>query len=409
MNRGLITALLAIQLAIGCQSKADFVDQALSYCAIQVDRSIEQLQSTTLASAELSNTEGVNYNLTPRNIATGETSWNLREVRKEEWIAGFWPGVLWYDYEFTQNDRIKHEAENYTAALEFLSRTPAYDHDLGFLVYCSYGNGYRLTGNPHYKEVILRTADTLATLFNPEVGTILSWPREVETFGGHNTIMDNLINLEMMFWASENGGSSSLRDMAIMHADTTMKYNFRDDGSSYHVAVYNPAGGFIRGCTHQGYADDSMWARGQAWGIYGYTVCYRFTKDVRYLEFAQKITDLYLDKLPADMVPYWDFNDPQIPNVSRDASTAAIVASALLELSTYLPSAKGVKYQEDAQRMLRELHRNYKGGDAPALLLHSTGHRPAGTEIDYAIIYADYYYYEALLRLRRLETGGSVF
>lgn len=183
-----------------------------------------------------------------------------------------------------------------------------------------------------------------------------------------------------------------------------MKYNFRPDGTSYHVAVYDPeTGRHIRSCTHQGYSDSSMWARGQAWGIYGYTMCYRFTRDRKYLDFAAGITDVYLSMLPEDMIPYWDFNDPEIPNVSKDASAAAVVASALIELSGYVGGKKGEEYLDAAEKMLSSLYENYRGGDScPAFLLHSTGHRPAGTEIDYSIIYADYYYIEALLRLKNL-------
>ena len=153
--------------------------------------------------------------------------------------------------------------------------------------------------------------------------------------------MDNLINLEMLFWAAENGGRPEYAEIARSHAGTTMKYNFRPDGTSYHVAVYDPeTGRHIRSCTHQGYSDSSMWARGQAWGIYGYTMCYRFTKDRKYLDFACKIADVYLSKLPEDLIPYWDFNDPAIPDAPRDASAAAVVASALIELSGYAEGEK---------------------------------------------------------------------
>ncbi len=391
MKRKAILAGLACfaLMAVGCKSQnRTFSEDALQFCTDQVSKSIEQLTPA-------------NYTMMPRNIRLGGTRWNLRKAEKSEWTAGFWPGVLWYGYEASDSAKILDEAKNYTASLEFLSRTPAYDHDLGFLVYCSYGNGYRLTGDKKYKEVILATADTLATLFNPKVGTILSWPREIKRFGGHNTIIDNMINLEMMFWAAENGGSKELWDMAVMHADTTMKYHFRPDGSSYHVAVYDQKnGGHIRSVTHQGYADDSMWARGQGWGIYGYAICYRFTKDKRYLDFAKKITDLYLDQLPEDMIPYWDFNDPRIPNAPRDASAAAVVASALLELSDYVDSADSKRYFDAAVAMLEELDANYRSVTSPAVLNHSTGHHPNRSEIDYSIIYADYYYMEALLRLK---------
>ena len=279
------------------------------------------------------------------------------------------------------------------------------------MVFCSYGNGYRLTGNPEYKQVIINTADSLSALFNPRVGNMLSWPRYVELFGGHNTIMDNMINLEMLFWAAKNGGNPYLFDIAVAHADKTMKYHFRPDYTSYHVAVYDTlTGEFIKGVTHQGYSDDSMWARGQAWAIYGYTVVYRETKDVRYLDFVQKVTDVYLKNLPEDYVPYWDFNDPSIPDAPRDASAACVVASALLELSGYLPAEKALEYKQAAVKMLASLSSDkYQCGKSkPAFLLHSTGHLPAGSEIDASIIYADYYYMEALLRLKRLTENKPV-
>ena len=378
------------------------VNKALDYCAKQTQRTLTELETDS----------GIDYTMMPRNIMADEQHWNCRKATKEEWCAGFWPGVLWYDYEYTKDKQVLEEAENFTHSLKFLSHIPAYDHDLGFLVFCSYGNGYRLTKNPAYKQVILDTADTLATLFNPIVGTILSWPREVEPRNWpHNTIMDNMINLEMLFWAAKNGGNPYLYDIAVSHADKTMKSQFRPDYTSYHVAVYDTiTGNLIKGVTHQGYADSTMWARGQAWAIYGYTVVYRETKDPKYLDFVQKVTDVYLDRLPEDKVPYWDFDDPSIPNAPRDASAGAVVASALLELSTYLPNGTGKRYKDAAIEMLTSLSSDsYQSGESkPSFLLHSVGHWPNHSEIDASIIYADYYYIEALLRLKRLQEGYGV-
>ena len=378
------------------------VNKALDYCAKQTQRTLTELETDS----------GIDYTMMPRNIMADEQHWNCRKATKEEWCAGFWPGVLWYDYEYTKDKQVLEEAENFTHSLKFLSHIPAYDHDLGFLVFCSYGNGYRLTKNPAYKQVILDTADTLATLFNPIVGTILSWPREVEPRNWpHNTIMDNMINLEMLFWAAKNGGNPYLYDIAVSHADKTMKSQFRPDYTSYHVAVYDTiTGNLIKGVTHQGYADSTMWARGQAWAIYGYTVVYRETKGPKYLDFAQKVTDVYLDRLPEDKVPYWDFDDPSIPNAPRDASAGAVVASALLELSTYLPNGTGKRYKDAAIEMLTSLSSDsYQSGESkPSFLLHSVGHWPNHSEIDASIIYADYYYIEALLRLKRLQEGYGV-
>ena len=373
-------------LAAACARPASLADEALDYCVKKVACVQERL--------------GADYGESPRNIAPGDCRWNLTPVCQENWTMGFWPGILWYAYEASGDAALETAARGYTEALDFIARQPAYDHDIGFIMFPSFGNGFRLTGDPAYKEAVLATAERLAALFNPAVGTILSWPREVPNFGGHNTIMDNMLNLETLLWAAENGGDPAWKDIAITHADTTMRYNFRPDGTSYHVAVYDAETGAHKySCTHQGYADDSMWARGQAWGIYGYTMVYRFTREPRFLDFAQKIADVYLARLPEDKVPYWDFCDPAIPNAPKDASAAAVVASALLELSTYTDG----KYRADAEAMLRSLYENYRApGECESFLLHSTGHHPAGSEIDYSIVYADYYFIEALLRLKNL-------
>ena len=373
-------------LAAACARPASLADEALDYCVKKVASVQERL--------------GADYGESPRNIAPGDCRWNLTPVCQENWTMGFWPGILWYAYEASGDAALETAARGYTEALDFIARQPAYDHDIGFIMFPSFGNGFRLTGDPAYKEAVLATAERLAALFNPAVGTILSWPREVPNFGGHNTIMDNMLNLETLLWAAENGGDPAWKDIAITHADTTMRYNFRPDGTSFHVAVYDAETGAHKySCTHQGYADDSMWARGQAWGIYGYTMVYRFTREPRFLDFAQKIADVYLARLPEDKVPYWDFCDPEIPNASKDASAAAVVASALLELSTYTDG----KYRADAEAMLRSLYENYRAPEGcDSFLLHSTGHHPAGKEIDYSIVYADYYFIEALLRLKNL-------
>lgn len=361
---------------------------------------------STLAELKESGKGEIDHTMMPRNVAPEAHTWECRPTCAEEWCSGFWPGVLWYDFEATGDTAVLAEADRFTQSLKTIVEKPVFDHDLGFLIHCSYGNGYRLTGRDDYRQVILAAADSLSTLFNPAAGTILSWPRNVEMLGGHNTIMDNMINLEMLFWAANHGGNPYLHDIAVKHAETTMEHHFRPDYTSYHVAVYDPeTGEFLRGCTHQGYDDDSMWARGQAWAIYGYTMVYRETKDPKFLDFAQKVTDVYLDRLPEDRIPYWDFNDPEIPETSRDASAACVVASALLELSGYVEGEKSGYYRDEALAMLNSLSsEKYQSGDKNnSFLLHSTGHRPAGSEIDYSIIYADYYYIEALNRLRDLD------
>ena len=316
------------------------------------------------------------------------------------------------DYRLTGDESIKKAAEGYTESLKGIAYRPCYDHDIGFLMFCSFGQGYEINHSPEYKKIILTSADSLATLFNPIVGTILSWPRMVEQeHWPHNTIMDNMMNLDMMFWAAKNGGNKLLYDLAVTHAKTTTKNHFRPDGSCYHVAVYDTiSGDFIKGVTHQGYADNSMWARGQAWAIYGYTMVYRYTKNKIFLKFAQKVTDIYIKRLKEtsdDLVPLWDMDDPRgvKGGAPKDASAACVVADALLELQGYVEGEKGKEYKQFALQSLAQLSTDkYQSGKKNvAFLMHSTGHHPAGSEIDASIIYADYYYLEALMRAKELE------
>lgn len=382
-----MSCLLAF--TVSCQTQQPFdVNKSLDYCAAQAAKTLET---------------ATNYDSIPRNIANGSTQWRM--VNYKDWTSGFFPSVLWYVFEHTKDPKMKEKAAAFSKTLTPLAYSPAYDHDLGFQMYCSFGNGLRLTGDTAYKKILLATADTLATLFNPKAGTILSWPRGIQEWGGHNTIIDNMMNLELLFWASKNGGSKKLYDLAVTHAETTMRNQFRPDHSAYHVVVYDTITGQpIKHKTHQGYADESMWARGQSWAIYGFTMCYRETQKPEFLDFAQKVADIYLKKLGKETVPFWDFNDPSVPNAPRDASAAAITASALLELSGHVKdAAKATEYRKKAEEMLVELSKNYQSRDKnTAFLLHSTGHKPKGSEIDYSIIYADYYYIEGLLRLKKL-------
>lgn len=380
------------------------VNKELDYCTSQVNKALDALHDVE---------GGYDFTMEPRNILEGDTVWNCRKASAEEWCSGFWPGILWMDYAYTKDDRIRKAAEGYTEALAFLEKQPVYDHDLGFLVINSFLKGYEQTQNERYKQIALACADTLATLYNNKVGTILSWPRHVKDYGGHNTIMDNMMNLELLYWAanevkSYKVKSEKLYNIATTHAETTMKHHFRDDAGCYHVAVYDTLDGhFIKGITHQGYADSSLWARGQSWAIYGYTMVYRYTKEQRFLNFAQKVTDLYLKRLQEtsdDWVPLWDMDDPRGQQAPKDASAACVVASALLELQQYVDAEKGKYYREMAKNMLHDLGSDrYQSRDRNvAFLMHSTGHHPAGSEIDASIIYADYYYIEALLRQKLL-------
>lgn len=394
-NLLILVALTSVSLTTSARGLD--VDTQLRYCHTQVLRALTNL--------------GVydgraDFALMPRNVLRGDSTWNLRRVSAEEWCSGFWPGILWYDYQATGDTTVFRAAQRYTQSLAFLSRRPVFDHDLGFLMLCSFGNGYRSTGNATYRRIILDAADSLATLYNPRVGTLLSWPREVvPRHWPHNTIMDNMMNLEILFWAAKNGGSHRLYDIAECHARKTMQCQFRNDYTCYHVAVYDTlTGRFIKGVTHQGYSDQSTWMRGQAWAVYGFTMVYRETHDATFLTFAQHVADAFVARLPQDYVPYWDNDDPAGNAAPRDASSACVVASALLELSTYLPQAEGKHFFDVAEKMLISLSSAcYQARKAsPAFLLHSTGNWPAHSEIDASIIYADYYYIEALLRYRSL-------
>ena len=397
----LLCAALVLLGGTACAQNLD-IDGDLRYCDTQLHRALKELQRAD---------GSYDPTMMPRNILAGDKQkgWNCRPAKAEEWCSGFWPGLLWMDYDITRDPAMLAVAETYTKPLEALAYQPVYDHDLGFIMIGSAMKGWQLTGNERYRRTLLAAADTLATLFNPKVGTLLSWPRHVADYGGHNTIMDNMINLELLFWASRNGGSQYLYDLAVSHAATTMRHHFRPDGSCYHVAVYDTlSGSFVHGVTHQGLADSSMWARGQSWAIYGYTMVYRWTRDKAFLQFAQKVTDIYLKRLAEtsdDLVPLWDMDDLRGLAAPKDASAAAVVASALLELQGYVGGAKGDHYRDIAMRTLEQLAgKTYRSGKRNvALLMHSTGHHPAGSEIDASIIYADYYYMEALERAKRLE------
>ena len=348
---------------------------------------------------------------TDRHPRTLEPDGRLRLAPPAEWTSGFYPGMLWLLHEQTKKAEWLGRAEKATAVLE-AQQSNRGTHDLGFMLYCSYGNGYRLTGDGAYKKVLLQAAETLSGRFNPHVGCIRSWD-----FGkwSYPVIIDNMMNLELLFWASNASGDPKFRDIAVRHARTTLKNHFREDGSSFHVVSYNPETGAVeeKG-THQGFSAGSAWARGQAWGVYGYTMTYRGTKDPAFLAVAVRIADFLLGhkNLPANGVPYWDFDAPDIPSAPRDASAGAIMASALLELATFDGVARA-KYQAAADCILTSLssppYRSSKVGDNQGFLLgHSVGNLPGQSEIDVPITYADYYYVEALLRtLRGVAPAGK--
>lgn len=321
------------------------------------------------------------------------------------WCSGFYPGSLLYLYEQTKDPALYTEAERILKILE-KEKNNTSTHDLGFMMFCSFGNANRIATKPEYREILLTSARSLASRFNPATGCIKSWDSKPSDF---LVIIDNMMNLELLFWATRVSGDSSFYKIAVTHANTTLKNHFRPDHSSYHVLNYDPKTGAIQQKrTAQGAADESAWARGQAWGLYGYIVCYRETRDAAYLAQANAIARFLLShpRLPADKIPYWDFDAPGIPNALRDASAAAIMASALIELSSYVKGALSKEYMEVAETMLRTLSTGtYKaapGTNGGFILQHGVGHMPNKTEIDVPLTYADYYFIEAMARYKRI-------
>jgi unsaturated chondroitin disaccharide hydrolase len=322
----------------------------------------------------------------------------LKLVPSNDWTSGFWPGMLWFMYQHSNSPEWLTTAKNFTS---LMIREPwnRNSHDVGFKVYNSYGNGYKLTSDTAYRRLIIEGARTLCTRFNPVTGCIRSWD-----FGKwqYPVIIDNMMNLELLFEATKLSGDSTFYRVAVSHANTTMKNHFRPDNSCYHVVDYDTVTGVVRGRgTLQGYSDESVWARGQAWALYGYTMCYRETHNPAYLQQAERVATFLLNdpRLPKDKIPYWDFSVPNLLNEPRDASAAAIIASALYELKNY--SSKGNKYEKAANAIIYSLSRSYRakiGSNHGFLLQHSTGHKPVNSEVDGPLIYADYYFLEALLR-----------
>jgi unsaturated chondroitin disaccharide hydrolase len=341
--------------------------------------------------------------LFPRSI---DNKKDLVMVASSDWTSGFFPGELWMMFDLTDNPIWKERAVKYTQYLEneqFRTDT----HDVGFMMYCSYGHGYKTTSNSKYKDILIQTAKSLASRYNTTIKSIRSWDHSNDLYT-FPVIIDNMMNMELLLWASKETGDSSYKNIAINHANTTLKNHFRADNSSYHVVDYSlETGEVIKKVTNQGYADETAWARGQAWGLYGFTVMYRETKDEAYLEQAERIAKFILShkNLPEDKVPYWDFNAPKLPNEPRDASAAAIIASGLYELANYSENRKD--YLEVADTILKSLsskeYLNEKGTEYGFLLAHSTGNWPINSEIDKPIVYADYYYLEALNRKKNLR------
>ncbi|MBO9198850.1 MULTISPECIES: glycoside hydrolase family 88 protein [Niastella] len=376
-------------LAVGLLSQAQKVNVPTVF--------VDAYKQTEVMLASIAEERGNNTDLvSPRTLENGK----LKLVPAKDWTSGFFAGELWMLYRASHRSEWKAKAEEFTAREE-KEKFNGGTHDMGFKIYCSYGTGYKYTKNAAYKDVIIQSAKTLSTRFNPKVGCIRSWDHHKEQWG-YPVIIDNMMNLELLFAATRLSGDSSFYKIAVSHANTTMKNHFRPDYSSYHVVDYDTVTGkVVKRNTHQGYADESAWARGQAWALYGYTMCYRETKNVAYLRQAENVAKFIFNhpNLPADKIPYWDFNAPGIPNEPRDASAAAVIASGLFELAEYSKNKK--EYLTVANTILQNLTNHYRspiGENKGFILLHSTGSKPANSEVDVPLNYADYYYLEALIR-----------
>ncbi|MFH0842375.1 MAG: glycoside hydrolase family 88 protein [Bacteroidota bacterium] len=393
MKKSILLPVLLCMIAFSSCRKSEpiekIIDESLSFSVKQYNLMTEVMKNKP--------------DLLPRTIDTAGT---LVTAGSGWWTSGFFPGSLWYLYEYSNEEKIKDAAMLMTSGIE-KEKGNTGTHDLGFMLYNSFGNGLRLTDNKSYEEILLTGAKSLSTRYRPVTGCIQSWG------SSRNwqcpVIIDNMMNLEFLMWAFNISGDSSYYKICVSHADTTLKNHFRSDYSSYHVVSYDTITGKVQvKQTSQGAADGSAWSRGQAWGLYGYTVMYRETGLDRYLSQAVHIADFMINhpNMPGDMIPYWDFNAPEIPDAKRDASAGAIMASALIELSRLADTVSGRKYLQVAEKQLRSLsssaYRAEYGENGNFILKHSVGSIPGKSEVDVPLTYADYYFIEALMRYRNM-------
>jgi len=409
----LCTLTVSLFLTASCEKqpseKEKFIQENTEFAAAQTTKMLEEVGEPT----------GKNYPRTTNN--EGE----LVVTDMYDWTPGFFPGSLWYLYELTGDDTWKNVAEKWTASLEPIKKYTG-NHDIGFMMYCSYGNAERLASKPEYKDILVESANSLMTRFSEKTGVIKSWNSfkswDDSISSVYPVIIDNMMNLELLFYASKVTGDKKYYDVAVKHSDATLKNQFRDDFGSFHVVAYDTiTGDAVAKATAQGFSNNSTWSRGQAWAIYGYTMAYRETKDTKYLDAAKKLTAYYLENLPEDLVPLWDFNVGQegyVPGKRsfavefqeklRDASAAAIVCSALFELGEL---ANDATYTETAIKMLKSLsspkYRAALGTNGNFILMHCVGSIPHKSEIDKPLTYADYYFLESLLRYKKLNESTN--
>lgn len=375
---------------------ADFdakVDDALNFAQKQLKRTIAEL-----------NNDSTKFPHAVR--ADKDSSWIT--TSSSAWGCGYFPGMMWYMYEITGDEFWKKNANRWTLGVEKEKYNKG-AQDLGFMITSSFGNAYRLTKNKHYGEVLLETGEHFANRYNSVVGCTRSWgPNEDNK--QFQVIIDNMVGTELLFTGAKIGGKKDWFDMAIKHAEKTMKNHLRSDGSTYHVVNYDPVTGVVIGKrSAQGYALESRWARGQAWAIHGFTTTARETSEGRFLQTAQKVADYFINNLPENYIPYWDFHAPNIPDEKRDTSAASIAASGLFELSTLVEDDKAKqKYFDSACKILNSLCSPpylSEGTDTPAILLEmiETRYDARDPSVKLSCIWGDYFFVEAIVRYQKIR------
>ncbi|AZS15088.1 glycoside hydrolase family 88 protein [Paenibacillus lutimineralis] len=326
-----------------------------------------------------------------------------------DWIEGFYIGMMWLAYEYGQDTFYKESAEDYlTNFEERLEQHVALDHhDIGFLYSLSAVAEWRVTGNEAARQVALKAAETLLKRWRPQIGIIQAWGLEDDPENGGRMIIDCLLNLPLLFWAYEQTQDQRYYDVAMRHALISQKFLVRGDGSSYHTFYFDRANGnAIRGGTHQGYEDGSTWTRGQAWGIYGFALAYRYTKHDAFLDTSKRLAKYFIEHMPEDDVVYWDFDVPVEAGTPRDSSASAITACGLLELLelTSEDDSSRQMFADALDRTMRALVEKYATTDIPAaegLLKHGSYHVRGDRAPDDYMIWGDYFYLEALVRLEK--------
>ncbi|WP_263664055.1 glycoside hydrolase family 88 protein [Bacteroides nordii] len=390
-----IWALLFIAILMGCAGKDEMdavIEKGLSVSVEQSKLMAKSIWEQKTLLPRTLDKEG--------KLITSDSKW---------WTSGFFPGVLWYLYEATGDTLLKEYACDYTSRVEKEKYNKG-NHDVGFMLYCSFGNGYRLTGNEKYKQVLLKGAESLSTRYKDHIGVIRSWDFNRAVWQ-YPVIIDNMMNLELLEWASKNSDNSRFAAIARSHADVTLKNHFRADYSCWHVVSYDTITGQPeKKHTRQGYSHESSWSRGEAWALYGYVMMYRETQQKHYLAHAKKVANYILThpRMPEDGIPYWDYDAPDIPDTYRDASAGAIMASAFIELSTMIQGELSRKCLMMAETQLKTLtspeYLAEPGTNGNFILKHSVGSLMEHSEVDVPLTYADYYYVEALLRYQKVKS-----